>query len=94
LNDNFDNDRQDDILSFVDTHVGQRVVYPQVDVLFRPFVTRMIEESRRFLKWSKEMQDYVETLEGTKEQKDQALSYLRPITEEEIDELENLLTME
>ena len=82
--------REGSVLSFND------IGFLQADVLFEPFVKSMISELRKFLVWSKEMQDFLLTLNGPEEKKLEALHYLQPeeAMDDVLNEMEKLLVVQ
>lgn len=84
---------ENDTLSFCDTYCGTQLICPQVDVLFKPFVSELISETRKFLVWIKEIKDFLEKKEG-EEVKNEVLHMLEPISEKEVNYLETLLLAE
>lgn len=79
------------MLSFIDKSASGSVVYPQADVLFKPFVKAMIVESRKFFPWAEAMKNYIMNLPGTKEKKDSAIRLLSPFKIQDLDEMDAML---
>lgn len=63
----------------------------QADVLFKPFVKAMIDETRKFFPWVKEMEPLIAALPGPTKKKDKAIRSLMLDKIEMIDEMENML---